>query len=117
VIPGINSSVAPGDLASAGIFTVSGFDALQVTLDFTTLPGNLASGANTMPITFAGTDAGYGATTAAVDQTFDPAVGATTNLVTGALAVFIGGTVAPAATQPGGVYTGTITLDVAYTGN
>ena len=51
--------------------------------------------------------------------TFDPAAGLTDFLDagTGEFFMWIGGTVAPWESQPAGVYTATIMLDVVYTGN
>ncbi len=114
VIPGVPSTLLPDD-ANAGSFTVAGYSTLEVTLDFGTLPANLASGPNNLPISFGAGSAGYGA--AGVDSTFDPGSVATTNLVSGGLLVFIGGTVSPTPTQAAGAYSGTVSLTVAYTGS
>lgn len=119
VFPGVNASVALTD-ATAGRWQVSGETSAEVTLGLT-LPANLTSGANTLPISFGATDAGYNvANDASTASTFDPSAGATTNLSgdpTGQLWVWIAGTVSPTASQAAGSYTGTITLTVDYTGN
>lgn len=116
VIPGVNSTLLPSD-ANAGRFDVAGSGVLEVTLDFTTLPNQLSSGAATMPITYAAGSAAYADTPAGAQTTFDPSATATTNLVAGALSVFLGGTVQPAFNQAAGSYSATVTLQVAYTGN
>ena len=117
VIPGVNSTLLPSD-ANAGRFDVAGAGVLQVTLDFTTLPNQLTTGGGaTMPITYAAGSAAYAATPAGTQTTFDPSATATTNLVAGALSVFLGGTVQPAFSQAAGSYAATVTLQVAYTGS
>ncbi len=120
VFPGVNKAVAYTDAVNAGQWDITGEAAAEVTLSFTALPANLTFGANNLPIVYSATDAGYNtADNPAAATSFDPSAGATTNLegATGALYVWIGGTVQPTETQPAGTYTGTITLDVAYTGN
>lgn len=117
VIPGFPLTVAPAD-ANAGQFQISGGSTAEVDLDFGTLITALdGPGAATLPITFGAADAGFGATAATVDGTFDPNVGTTANLVTGNLFVFLGGTVTPGAVQTPGAYSGDVTLTVTYTGN
>lgn len=117
VIPGFPVSIAPGD-ATGGVFQISGGTTAEVDLDFGTLPGvlNGPSGA-TMPIGFAAGDAGYGPNSTTVAGTFDPGAGTQTNLSSGALFVFLGGTVTPAAVQTPGSYSADVTLTVTYTGN
>lgn len=117
VFPGVAVSVAPAD-PGAGKWSVTGADGAEVALSFT-LPANLTSGGNNLPIAFAAGDAGYSQTILAPTSTFDPGAGATTNLSAGPpgeLWVWIGGTVTPAVNQPAGVYTNTVTLTVDYTG-
>lgn len=112
VFPGVAATVALTD-AGAGRFDVAGQANAPVTLAFTTLPGNLASGANNLPIVFT---SGYNPSNSAAGATsFAPGSGATTALSgTGTLFVFLGGTVTPAVNQAAGTYTGTITLQVTY---
>ncbi len=120
VFPGVNKPVAYTDAVNAGQWDITGEAAAEVTLEFTALPATLASGGNTLPITYAATDAGHCTTDDPGSATsFNPAVGATTDLhaATGALFVWIGGTVEPPEDQAAGAYTGTITLNVSYTGN
>jgi hypothetical protein len=112
VFPGVNKTVLLTD-ATAGRFDVTGQASAPVTLSFTSLPNNLASGVNNLPISYTG---GYNTTNnAAGATTFAPGSGAGTALSgTGALFVFVGGTVTPAVNQPAGAYTGTVTLQVSY---
>ncbi len=117
VIPGFARTILPGELA-AGRFQVSGGGVSEVALDFS-LPTELThtSSTSTLPLSFGAGSAGFGPTAGAVATTFDPAVSQDANLNAGALFIFLGGTVTPAAVQEPGTYTGTITLDVAYTGS
>ncbi len=119
VVPGTAKSVAYSD-PTGGSFLVSGTGGAEVSLSFTALPTNLVNGANNLPISFAGTDAGHNtANNAGAATSFDPAAGATTNIgaAPAELYVWIGGTVTPGATQAAGTYTGTISLEASYTGN
>ena len=117
VVPGFARTVSPG-AAEAGRFQVSGGGAREVALAFS-LPTVLTHTTltETLPVSFGAGSAGFGATSAAVTTTFDPSVTQNANLTAGALFVFIGGTATAAAVQEAGAYTGTITLDVAYTGS
>lgn len=118
VFPGVAKSIAYSD-ATAGQWSVNGYLGAEVQMSFT-LPANLVSGGNNLPISFAATDAGYNTANAVGGATtFDPAAGATTNLDAGSgdLFVWLGGTVTPAGAQPAGVYSNTVSLDVVYTGN
>jgi hypothetical protein len=116
VYPGINKAIAH-TAATSGKFSVSGVASAQVNISFT-LPTDLSSGGNTLPIgTWTGchntVDATAGCTT------FTPSTSnTTTNLaaVTGALYVFVGGTVSPGGTQAQGSYTANVTMTAAYTG-
>ena len=84
-----------------------------------TLPAALDNGGILMPISFAATDAAYFGTDAVGSAVaFDPSAGSTENLAAaGTGFVRLGGTVAPAANQPAGVYAATWSRDVGYTGN
>jgi hypothetical protein len=115
--PGTTRSILPSDAAS-GSWSLAGAANAEVTLTFT-LPANLSDGVNNLPITFGATSAGYNtANSRAGLSLINPAAVATTRLdgVTGALYVFIGGSVSPT-TQPAGNYSAAITLATAYTGN
>jgi len=117
VYPGVNKSIAVTDVTS-GRFDVTGQAGAQVNISFT-LPTNLASGANTLPI---GSWTGYHNTTnsASVGGTaFTPSASNTTvNLAAlgGNLFVFVGAQVSPAGTQAQGAYTASVTMSAAYTG-
>jgi hypothetical protein len=117
VFPGLAKTVLPTDAAS-GRFTILGQPVAEVAMTFT-LPTNLTFGANNLPI---GTWAGlHNATNVTAGATaFTPSAAITlANLaaVTGNRFLFIGATVTPAVAQAAGAYTGTITLNVLYTGN
>lgn len=112
VFPGVAKTVLVTD-ATAGRWDVAGAASAPVSLNFT-LPGNLSSGANLMPI---GTWTGNHNTTAAPTGTgFTPSgtPTAATLSATGALFVYIGATVSPLANQAAGVYTAAVTLTVLY---
>ncbi len=113
VFPGVNKTVTPAG-ATSGRFSLTGQNAANVALTFT-LPGNLVSGANNLPI---GTWAGVHNTTntATGGTAFVPSATASnaTFSGTGTLFVFVGATVSPAAAQAAGTYTGTVTLTAAY---
>lgn len=119
VFPGVNKSVLLTD-AGAGSWYVTGVSSAEVDLSLAT-PANLSDGGNNLPIQFGAGDAGYNTANDPSTATgFDPAAGASTNLSGAALGdlwVWIGGQVQPVADQPAGLYTGTITLTVDYTGN
>lgn len=113
VFPGVAKSVAVGD-ATSGRFDLTGQASANVNLTFG-LPANLTSGANNLPI---GTWTGcYNGTNAVGTCTaFTPSGAATPTAFSGAGALFVwvGGTVTPAAAQAAGNYTGTVSLTVAY---
>ena len=118
VFPGLAKTITPAG-ATSGLVQVTGQASAQVSVSFVT-PANLTNGANNLPITFGGTAACHNTTNSTSGCTsFDPAGAAVTPLLgtTGGLFVFVGGTVTPSATQVAGTYTGTITMNVAYTGN
>ena len=112
VFPGVNKAVLLPD-AGAGRFDVTGQASTPVNLAFTSLPTNLANGGNNLPVAFS---SGYNTANSAAGATsFAPGSGASTSLSgTGALFVFLGGTVTPAVNQAAGTYTGTVTLQVTY---
>lgn len=108
VFPGAAKTVVVAD-ASAGRWLASGQSGAEVTLTFS-LPANLLSGGNTLPISFGANSAGHHTSNAPGSAlTFDPAAGATANVgvAPAELYVWVGGTVNPAANQPQGLYTGT----------
>lgn len=112
VLPGVGSTVAVTD-PTAGRWDVTGQASAPVSLSFT-LPSNLASGANLMPI---GSYTGNHNTTASPTGTsFTPSGTPTAAGLSagGQLFVYIGATVTPATNQAAGVYTAAVTLTVLY---
>jgi hypothetical protein len=113
VTPGVNKSIGIAD-AGAGRFDVVKAANSGVTLSFT-LPTNLTSSGNNLPI---GTWTGGWNTTAtpAGATAFTPAVaGTNTTVVAGTtIFVYVGATVSPAAAQVAGNYTGNVTMSVVY---
>lgn len=113
VTPGVNKTILITD-AGAGQFTVTKAAATSVALTFT-LPTNLVSGGNNLPI---GTWTGGWNNTAnnATGATaFTPSAAATTVPSGGAnLWVWVGGTVSPAAAQVAGAYAGNVVMQVIY---
>jgi hypothetical protein len=117
VYPGTSVTVG-NDAAGTGRFRIAGVNGAEVTFNLT-LPTNLTSGANSIPITFGSTAGRFNTTNTSGGTSFNPNTSQTTNLhaTTGELFVWIGGTVSPSGTTPAGTYTGTITLNASYTGN
>lgn len=113
VFPGVAKTVVVSD-ATSGRFDLTGQSSGNVNVSFT-LPANLTSGANNMPIgTWTGCTNGTNTTTGCTS--FTPSAGATASAFSGAGALFVwvGGTVSPAANQAAGAYTGVVTLTAAY---
>jgi hypothetical protein len=112
VFPGVAKTVLVTD-ATAGRWDVFGAASTPVSLNFT-LPANLSSGANLMPIA---TWTGNHNTSAAPTGTgFTPSGTPTAATLSagGLLFVYIGATVSPLANQAAGVYTAPVTLTVLY---
>ena len=111
VFPGVAKTIATTD-ATAGRWDVTGQASTLVNLSLT-LPINLQSGLNLLPIAnFTGS---YNTANNAAAATPFPVAGASTSLSgTGALFVWVGGQVNPASNQPAGVYTASVTLTVMY---
>ncbi|HWA16561.1 MAG TPA: DUF4402 domain-containing protein [Gemmatimonadales bacterium] len=113
IFPGVAKTI-PVAGATSGRFDLTGQNSGNINLAFT-LPTNLTSGANTLPI---GTWTGcHNATNATAGCTaFTPSAAATASAFSsaGALFVWVGGTVTPAAAQAAGNYTGTVALTVSY---
>jgi len=113
VFPGVVKTIAATDGTNAGRWDVAGQASTLVNLSFT-LPANLQSGANLLPIAnfTGGTNTVNNAATAA---SITPSAGGTATLSgTGALFVWVGAQVNPATNQPAGVYTASVTLTVTY---
>ena len=102
--------------ASAGYFTISGANNAEISMSFPGLPANLTNGAVNLPVTFSSA----WATTLAGSKTAIADMAAVSpqrlDATAGTLFVFVGGSVSPT-TQGAGAYTGTVTLNAAYTGN
>ena len=113
VTPGVNKTVAIAD-AGAGRFDVTKAANQGVTLSFT-LPADLSSGANNLPI--ASWTGGWNPTaTPAGATTFTPSPSGTNTTATAGTTIFVyvGATVSPAAAQVAGSYTGTVTMSAIY---
>ena len=113
VTPGVPKTIAIAD-GGAGRFDVTKAANQGLTLSFT-LPTNLTSGGNNLPI---GTWTGGWNTSAtpAGATTFTPSVGGTNTAATAGttLFVYVGATVSPAAAQSAGAYSGTVTMSAVY---
>jgi hypothetical protein len=115
VVPGTPKAVATSD-ATAGVMQFNGTAGAQVNVTFTSLPANLSDGTNDLSI--GSYTAATAATQAGAQTSFAPAGGTLVNLSgAGEIFVFVGATVSPLAAQPAGAYSGTITVQAAYTGN
>jgi len=117
VFPGIDVTILETD-ATSGHFRVLGGSGAEVQLSFPALPTQLSNGGGaTMGVAFTATENSTDA--AGVGNVCDTATGCITNLdgTTGALHVYIGGTVSPGDPQTAGNYSATVTLNAAYTGN
>jgi hypothetical protein len=113
VFPGVAKVIGVA-AATSGRFDLTGQNSANVDLTFT-LPANLTSAGNNLPIG-SWTGCTSPTNTTAGCTAFTPSGSATASAFsgTGALFVFVGGTVTPAAAQAAGSYTGTVTLTAAY---
>ena len=113
VTPGVNKTIAIAD-AGAGRFDVTKAANSGVALSFT-LPTNLTSSGNNLPIG-SWTGGWNTSATPAGATTFTPSATATNTTVTAGttLSVYVGATVSPAAAQAAGSYTGVETLSAVY---
>lgn len=113
VFPGANKTigvVAP----TSGQFALTGQNSAAVNVSFT-LPTNLVSGTDNLPIgTWTGCHNTSNSTAGCTSFTPSAAASASAFSGTGSLWVWVGGTVSPAANQPAGTYNGTVTLTAAY---
>jgi hypothetical protein len=117
LLPGVPRTVANSD-SDAAQFIITGAPSASVNLVFTSLPTALESEeGNSLPVSFSGSSAGFGPASRTVAESFNPAASRTTSLAAGTLYVMLGGTASPAPAQPEGSYTGTITLEVSYSGS
>jgi hypothetical protein len=113
VTPGVAKTVGIAD-AGAGRFDVIKAATQGVTLSFT-LPTDLTSGANTLPIG-SWTGGWNTSATPAGATTFTPSPAGTNTAATAGttISVYVGATVSPAAAQAAGGYTGDVTMSVVY---
>jgi hypothetical protein len=113
VTPGVNKTVGIAD-AGAGRFDVVKAATQGVTLSFT-LPTNLTSGANNLPIG-SWTGGWNTSATPAGSTTFTPSPAGTNTAATAGttISVYVGATVWPAAAQVAGSYIGDVTMSVVY---
>jgi hypothetical protein len=113
VTPGVDKSVGIAD-AGAGRFDVIKAATQGVTLSFT-LPTDLTSGANNLPIG-SWTGGWNTSATPAGATTFTPSAAGTNTAATAGttISVYVGATVSPAAAQVAGSYTGDVTMSVVY---
>jgi hypothetical protein len=115
---GTAAKVSRFDALRAGQFELRGAKGSEVRVDLG-LPAALngPSGAK-VPLAFGAEDGGYTRDgTIATAAPFDPRRALVTTLsANGRLYIFLGGTATPATRQPAGVYAGTVTLTIAYTG-
>lgn len=107
--------------ASSGLWLVTGERNAEVRLVFDQ-PAELVSGPYALPISFGPSAAGHNVRNVPQQATlFDPTAGGFARVrdhpQSQELYVWIGGAVTAALDQPGGLYSGTITLTVSYTGN
>ena len=113
VFPGVAKSIAVA-AATSGRFDLTGQASANVNVSFT-LPTNLTSGANSLPIgTWTGCTNATNTTAGCTVFTPSAATTATAFSGAGALFVWVGGTVTPGAAQAAGTYNGTVTLTAAY---
>lgn len=113
VFPGVAKSIAVA-AATSGQFQLGGQASGNVNLTFT-LPTDLVNAGNNLPIgTWTGCTSATNTTAGCT--AFTPSGTATGSAFSGAgaLWVFVGATVTPAAAQAAGNYTGTVTLTAAY---
>ncbi len=116
VIPSFNRTIAETD-GTSGHFAIAGGANAEISVSFSSLPATLIGPGPAMAVSFTGTYATADAL--GVGTGFAPAGGFTTRLdaATGELHVYMGGTLIVPAAQTAGLYSGTVTLDAAYTGN
>jgi spore coat protein U-like protein len=113
VFPGVNKAIGVA-AATSGQFSLTGQNSANVNLTFT-LPTNLTSGVNNLPIgTWTGCHNTSNSTTGCVAFTPSGAATASAFSGTGSLWVWVGGTVSPAGNQASGTYLGTVTMTAAY---
>lgn len=113
VFPGLDRTIAVTD-GGAARFTVQGQQSANINITFT-LPANITSGANNLPIS-SWQGRHNSSNTPASGTDFVPAPTATSTSIPGGgfLYVFVGATAQPSVSQAAGTYTGTMTMTVVY---
>jgi len=115
ILPGVAVTIDKTS-ANAGQFNLTGQATKQISVTMT-LPSNLTSNGNTLPISFTSTDGGW-KTPAGSWNAFNPAVTTTATFASeGTMIVSLGGKVTPSHTQASGNYTSTASISLYYTGN
>jgi len=115
ILPGIDR-VIDKNSNSAGKFTIMGQPGKEISITMS-LPVELISGEEILPITFSATDAGYKIPSGSMVD-FDPfnPVNAVFGS-DGSMEIYLGGTAKPYYSQAAGMYDGTVTVVFYYTGN
>lgn len=117
LLPGVDRIIYPIDPSGRGAFQIEGEGGFEVSVSFI-LPDYLSDGVNLLPVSFSGDYAGYGTNPMGNSLTlFNPQTGLQMTLSSMPNYIFIGGRAMPPSSQPSGTYTGTITIQVEYTGN
>lgn len=115
ILPGVNRTIDKNS-NSAGKFSIMGESGKEVTIELS-LPPELISGEEHLMLGFSPTDGGYKLPGGNVVE-FDPVSSVNAVFGTdGAMDILLGGTVQPTYTQPAGLYEGTVTVTLYYTGN
>jgi hypothetical protein len=115
LLPGIPTTIAPTNGASAGRFNLTGSRYESVYLTFTLPAALVGPGGAKLPLTFGGNSAGFSATQSTGDEIlFDPSQSYSATLGHKVGSVFLGGTANPSTAQTAGSYSATVTLTVAF---
>lgn len=116
LIAGMPSAVLRTDPARSGQFDITAQNGEVILVSFSLPSAMTGPGGASLPLMFAGTDAGFSQEQTINDQVaFDPRtayLGTTSQQ--GRASIFLGGTAMPAFNQPPGDYSGTVTLTIAY---
>ena len=117
MVPGISKVVSRSDALSAARFDIKGAGSGRTVEVQFSLPAALTGpGGASLPLSYTAGDAGYSAQQSIGSQTgFDPRTPFVATLSgNGRASVFLGCRASPAANQPPGAYSATLTLSVAY---
>jgi hypothetical protein len=113
VVAGVAKTVLRTDASAAGRYDIIAPPKSNLLIQFTLPAVMTGPGAATMPLSFAGTTAGYSETQSIGSQVgFSPSTGTSQRSKDGQASIFLGGTVTPGAAQVAGSYTATITLNL-----